>query len=81
MTVVPSVRWTLIHACLRFTSPAEFRYAPVEGECLAAAWSFEKAKYFTLGAPDLILAVDHKPMLKRLVDKELEVLRTLGCKS
>ena len=34
--------WTLIYAGSRFTSPAESRYAPVEGECLAAAWALEK---------------------------------------
>ena len=58
--------WTLIYAGSRFTSSAESRYAPVEGECLAAAWSLDKTKYFTLGAPDLVLAVDHKPLLKIL---------------
>ena len=44
----------------------------MEGECLAAAWALEKTKYFTLGAPDLFLAVDHKPLLKILGDKELQ---------
>ena len=64
--------WTLIYAGSRFTSPAESRYAPVEGECLAAVWALEKTKYFTLGAPDLLLAVDHKPLLKILGNKELQ---------
>ena len=31
--------WTLVYAGSRFTSPAESRYAPIEGECLSAAWS------------------------------------------
>ena len=64
--------WTLIYAGSRFTSPAESRYAPVEGECLAAVWALEKTKYFTLGAPSLYLAVDHKPLLKILGDKLLQ---------
>ena len=62
----------MIYAGSRFTSPAESRYAPVEGECLAAAWAFEKTKYFTLGAPDLVLAVNHKPLLKILGNKGLQ---------
>ena len=65
--------WTLIYAGSRFTSPAESRYSPVEGECLAAAWALEKTKYFTLGAPSLILAVDHKPLLKILGEKDLSM--------
>ena len=64
--------WTLIYAGSRFTSSAESRYSPVEGECLAAAWSLEKTKHFTLGAPSLFLAVDHKPLLKILGDKNLQ---------
>ena len=64
--------WTLIYAGSRFTSAAESRYAPVEGECLAAVWALEKTKYFTLGAPSLYLAVNHKPLLKILRDKELQ---------
>ena len=47
----------------RFTSPAESRYSPVEGECLAVADALHKAKYFVLGCPDLIIATDHKPLL------------------
>ena len=64
--------WTLIYAGSRFTSPAESRYAPVEGEWLAAAWALEKTKHFTLGAPSLVLAVDHKPLLKILGNKSLQ---------
>ena len=64
--------WTLIYAGSRFTSSAESRYAPVEGECLAAVWALDKTKYFTLGAPSLFLAVDHMPLLKILGDKNLQ---------
>ena len=63
--------WSLIYAGSRFTSNAESRYAPIEGECLAVAWALDKTKYFTLGAPDLTVAVDHKPLLKILGDKGL----------
>ena len=64
--------WTLVYAGSRFTSSAESRYSPVEGECLAAAWALEKTKHFTLGASSLYLAVDHKPLLKILGDKGLQ---------
>ena len=56
----------------RYTSPAESRYSPVEGECLAVAWSLKKAKYFVLGCENLVVAVDHKPLLGVLGDKDLE---------
>ena len=62
----------MVLAGSRFCTGAESRYAPVEGECLAAAWALAKTKYFTLGAPSLYLAVDHKPLLKILGDKDLQ---------
>ena len=42
---------------------AESRYAPVEGEALAVAYALDHARYFVLGCEDLIIAVDHKPLL------------------
>ena len=56
----------------RFTDAAESRYAPVEGEALAVADALEKARFFTLGCDDLIIAVDHKPLLKLVGDRSLE---------
>ena len=56
----------------RFTHPAESRYAPVEGEALAVADALDKARYFVLGCNDLIVAVDHKPLLKIFGDRSLE---------
>ena len=47
----------------RFTSGAESRYAPIEGEALAVVDALRKARHFTLGCTDLIVAVDHKPLL------------------
>ena len=67
-----STGWKLVFAGSRFTSGAESRYAAVEGEALAAAYSLNKAKHFILGCEDLILAVDHKPLLGLLGDKNLE---------
>ena len=50
-------------------------YAPVEGECLAVAWALDKARHFVLGCTDLIVAVDHKPLLKVLGDRKMEDIK------
>ena len=52
-----------MYAGSRFTQPAESRYSPTEGEALAASWSLQHSKIFTLGCNDLLLSVDHKPLL------------------
>ena len=64
--------WRLVLAGGRFTSPSESRYSPVEGECLAVVDALSKAKHFVLGCPDLLIAVDHKPLLGVINDKPLE---------
>jgi hypothetical protein len=56
----------------RFTHSAESRYAPVEGEALAVADALDKARFFVLGCSKLIIAVDHKPLLKIFGDRSLE---------
>ena len=66
--------WKVTLVGSRFTSSAESRYAPVEGEALAVADSLDKARYFVLGCEDLTVAVDHKPLLKILGDRSLEDL-------
>ena len=55
----------------RFTHPAESRYAPIEGEALAVADALDKARHFVLGCANLIVAVDHKPLLKLFGDRAL----------
>ena len=62
--------WRLIFAGSRFTTPAESRYAPVEGEALAVAYALEKCRMFVMGCSDLIIATDHKPLVKILGDIE-----------
>ena len=56
----------------RFTSAAEARYAPIEGEALAVAEGLDKARYFVLGCSNLIVAVDHKPLLKIFGNRSLD---------
>ena len=56
----------------RFTQSADSRYAPLEGGALSVADALDKARYFVLGCNDLIIAVDHKPLLKIFGDRSLE---------
>lgn len=64
--------WKITLVGSRFTHAAESRYAPIEGEALAVADALEKARYFVLGCSNLIIAVDHKPLLKIFNDRSLE---------
>ena len=56
----------------RFTHAAESCYAPVEGQALAVVNALDKARFFVLGCSNLIIAVDHKPLLKVFGDRSLE---------
>ena len=64
--------WQTVLAGSRFTKDAESRYAPVEGKALAVAWSLAVTHHYTLGNPKLIVATDHKPLLKILGDRKIE---------
>ena len=64
--------WKITLAGSGFLSPAEQRYAPIEGEALAIAWSLEQTKYFTMGCHHLIVATDHKPLTKIFGDRTLD---------
>ena len=44
----------------------------MEGEALAVADGLDKARFFVLGCSNLIIAVDHKPLLKVFGDRSLE---------
>ena len=72
ITPVCCNQWKLVFAGSRFTSPAESRYHPGQGEALSVAWALHKARHYCLGNPNLVLAVDHKPLLKILGDKHLD---------
>ena len=64
--------WKVTLVGSRFTHSAESRYAPVEGEALAVAEALDRARHFVLGCSDLMVAVDHKPLLKLFSDRCLE---------
>ena len=61
--------WHVTLFCSRFLTHAESRYAPVEGESLAVAFGLEKCKHFVLGCTDLVIAVDHKPLIGLFTQK------------
>ena len=63
--------WKLVLAGGRFTSPAESRYSPVEGECLAVVDALFKARHFISGCSKLTVAVDHLPLVGLLSDRSL----------
>ena len=56
----------------RFTHPAESRYASIEGEALAVADTLDKTRCFILRCSNLIIAIDHKPLLKIFTDRTLD---------
>ena len=66
--------WKLCLVGSRFTHPAEKRYAPIEGEALAVAYALHQTRYYVLGCDDLIIATDHKPLLRILDDRSLAAI-------
>ena len=64
--------WRITLAGSRFLSPAEQRYAAIEGEALAVAWGLEQTRYFTQGCDDLVVVTDHKPLTKIIGDRTLD---------
>ena len=67
--------WKLVFAGSRFTSESEARYAPIEGEALALVYGLRQARMFVMGCPNLIVAVDHKPLVKLFSDQALEKIK------
>ena len=63
--------WAVILCGSRYCTPAETRYHPIEGELLGVAWALSKTRQYTLGSPNLLLLVDHKPLLGLLKTREL----------
>ena len=66
--------WKVTLVGSRFTSSAESRYAPIEGEALEVVDALEKTHHFVLGCPDLTIAVDHRPLLEVFGDRSLEAI-------
>jgi len=49
----------------------------VEGEALALADGLHRARFFVLGCEELLIAVDHKPLLKIFGDRSLNDIENL----
>ena len=64
--------WRITLAGSRFLSKTEMNYSAVEGEALAFAWALHQTKFFTMGCNDLLVIVDHKPLLGILGDQRLD---------
>ena len=64
--------WKITLAGSRFLKPEETRYAPVEGEALAIAYSLEQTRHFTQGCDNLLVITDHKPLTKLFGDRALD---------
>ena len=64
--------WKVTLVGSRFTSAAESRYAPVEGEALAVIDALDRSRHFVLGCHNLIVAVDHNTLLKIFSDRSLD---------
>ena len=64
--------WKITVCGSRFLQKHEARYAPIEGEALAVAWALDQTKFFTLGCNDLLVIVDHKPLVKIFGDRLLD---------
>ena len=67
--------WKVTLAGSRFLTPTEKNYAPVEGEALAVAWALEQTRFFTMGCDDLLVIVDHKPLVKIFGDRRLDEIQ------
>ena len=69
--------WKIILTGSRFTSDSESRHTPVEGEGLALAHGLESCRMFILGCSNLLLTVDHIPLVKIFSDQALQNIKNL----
>lgn len=63
--------WAVILCRSRYCTPAETCYHPIEGELLGVAWALSKTRQYTLGCSNLLILVDHKPLIGLLTTREL----------
>ena len=54
--------WKIVQAGSRFLSDVESRYAVIELECLAVAWSIKKCNIFLSGLPHFTVVTNHNPL-------------------
>ena len=64
--------WRITLTGSRFLILTEQHYTPIEGEALAITWGLEQTNFFTLGCHHLLIATDHKPLIKVFGDRTLD---------
>ena len=67
--------WQLVFAGSRFLKDPETRYSPIEGEALAVIFALEQSRMFVLGCHNLILSIDHKPLVPILNNRRLDLIK------
>ena len=67
--------WKIVFAGSKATNPTQKCYTPIEGECPAAAYLFERWRVYTLGSPEQILAVGHKPLINIFNNHYLDTIK------
>ena len=70
-----STGWKLINTGSRFTTSSESRYSPSEGRALTVSWALQHSRMFTLGSANLVVSVDHKPLLGIFNNRELNSIK------
>lgn len=66
--------WRPVYYASRSLSKTEKKYVQIEKEALALTWACEKFATFIIGAPDLVLRTDHKPLIAVLGSKLIDDL-------
>ena len=66
------IGWQTVYCGSKFNSVAQSRYPPIEGEAAALVLGLEKCSQFILGHPNLLVAVDHKPLVKIFGNSTME---------
>jgi hypothetical protein len=64
----------MVQAGSRLIVPAESRYAMIELECLAVAWTMKKYKSFLECLPSFEVVLDQRPLIPILNDYTLDQL-------
>ena len=71
--------WNIVQAGSRFLTDLESRYAVIELECMAGAWSIKKCNLFLAGLPHFTVVTDHNPLILSSIRTDWMRLKILGC--